>query len=797
MDAHHLEDLMKKTVFAGLLALFLVVSLVSAYYTPPSSMDMLNRYAIYNVTNITSVNGTATFKYFIGDGQGITNLNASGLDLSNSSVNYSKYTNISNIQVNTTTLKTTGGVLDIVYSFFTGLFYTKTEVDTINASLQSEISTRISADTNLSNNISSVNASLNSEISTRGSQDTALANNISSVNSSLNTEITNRNNSDNSLNSTIQTHTSQISGIQSNISSVNSSLNTEISNRQTADSNLQTNISALMNANVSANGRIDSLNTTKLTDVTSANSYIGVSGTINKTLTFSETVLNTTINNALATSYFNVTNITVITGTGSGNLSTINIYDNIPYNISEVNADINFQLNFTGITSFNQIIIRYQTISGEPHSLKLYLWVCNSSSWESYKTLTDTDGVYDYLPFSVADPSDHICNGNVQIKFNTTNIGVSSDKWQFDWVTLSKGVASQVGIELDPLSIHRDGMIPLSNNWDAGGYNITNVGILYSSILNVPWALNDSLNSVNTTVALHTSQISSVNSTAVAKVSPGNCPSGQVVQNTTTSGVQCIATAGAGTVTQVNSGNYTQGGPITGAGTIDVNITAIMNAIGNATAVNASLVTQTGRIDSLNSTQVTQASQISGIQTNITSVNTTVGTHTSQISGIQTNITTQTGRIDSINSTKANTANPTFTGTLVAANANFTGIVWINNINSTNSTGFSVASIFYENGVSINTKYNDSVRIDSLNSSIVSVNNSAIKNNTSFNATSIYVQGNMTIGLETYWWSGNNTGQGIFQSSGLYTGYCNLYNTTTGNYSRFELVNGNKTYWGC
>ena len=42
--------------------------------------------------------------------------------------NYSQYTNVSNLNVNTTTLKTTGGLLDIVLSFFTDLFYQKSEV---------------------------------------------------------------------------------------------------------------------------------------------------------------------------------------------------------------------------------------------------------------------------------------------------------------------------------------------------------------------------------------------------------------------------------------------------------------------------------------------------------------------------------------------------------------------------------------------------------------------------------------------------------------------------------------------
>ena len=61
----------------------------------------------------------------------------------------------------------------------------------------------------------------------------------------------------------------------------------------------------------------------------------------------------------------------------------------------------------------------------------------------------------------------------------------------------------------------------------------------------------------------------------------GNCPAGEFVANTTLSGVQCIAPAGGGTVTQINSGVFTTGGAITSTGTIDVNMTVVASNIGN------------------------------------------------------------------------------------------------------------------------------------------------------------------------------------------------------------------------
>jgi len=56
----------------------------------------------------------------------------------------------------------------------------------------------------------------------------------------------------------------------------------------------------------------------------------------------------------------------------------------------------------------------------------------------------------------------------------------------------------------------------------------------------------------------------------------GDCPPGEFVQNTTEGGVECVAPAGGGTVTQVNTDEvYITGGPITSTGTITFNDTKL------------------------------------------------------------------------------------------------------------------------------------------------------------------------------------------------------------------------------
>jgi len=72
-----------------------------------------------------------------------------------------------------------------------------------------------------------------------------------------------------------------------------------------------------------------------------------------------------------------------------------------------------------------------------------------------------------------------------------------------------------------------------------------------------------------------------INGTAVAGI--GDCPSGQIVVNTTTSGVQCSA-AGAGDITAVNAGTGLLGGGTTGD--VTLNVSAINCGSGNYSRYN-------------------------------------------------------------------------------------------------------------------------------------------------------------------------------------------------------------------
>jgi hypothetical protein len=177
----------------------------------------------------------------------------------------------------------------------------------------------------------------------------------------------------------------------------------------------------------------------------------------------------------LTTTYYNVSDINITRGTPQGSLTDINVYDSIPYNISEVGSDLDFYLNFTGITDFNQIIIRYRTIVAETHTLNVQLYDYNSSTWEDYTILSSSGGIYNIVTIGVFDSDEHInsTSGEVILRISDTNLGGSTDKWNFDWVSISKGISTPSGTETDPYSIHKDGTIPLTGNWNAGLFNIT------------------------------------------------------------------------------------------------------------------------------------------------------------------------------------------------------------------------------------------------------------------------------------------------------------------------------------
>lgn len=224
------------------------------------------------------------------------------------------------------------------------------------------------------------------------------------------------------------------------------------------------NITAFVNASCDAR---DSDTTYSESDA-----YLTLVGTV---FGFSEAKLNTTISNSLATTYYNATRVLLVTGTGAGATSNINKYDKIPYNVSEVSSALQLLVNFTGVaTNFNQVVISYKSATAETHTLTVSLWDYSDSTWHTKAVLTNSYSDYFEKAIGIYDAQNYVSGGKVKLRiYLATSTPSKTDKWNFDWITISKGVATPSGVEIDPYSIHKDGTIALTSNWNAGAYNIT------------------------------------------------------------------------------------------------------------------------------------------------------------------------------------------------------------------------------------------------------------------------------------------------------------------------------------
>lgn len=172
----------------------------------------------------------------------------------------------------------------------------------------------------------------------------------------------------------------------------------------------------------------------------------------------------------LATTYFNATSILNVTGTYVGNITYIQQYNGNSLNITEVatNPGLDFRVNFTNISDFNNIIIRYKSSSSENHQMAVQLYDYDTNSWENYGYLSSVAD-FDQKVLGVFDPEGHNQNGTVQLRFISSITGNPSHIHYFDWVTISKGLGVPIGQEIDPLSYHK------GENIDMLGNNITNV----------------------------------------------------------------------------------------------------------------------------------------------------------------------------------------------------------------------------------------------------------------------------------------------------------------------------------
>jgi hypothetical protein len=185
------------------------------------------------------------------------------------------------------------------------------------------------------------------------------------------------------------------------------------------------------------------------------------------------------ITTALTTYYYNVSSVNITRGTASGNLNETNTYNSVSYNISEQGGAVGLNVSFifNNLTSVNQIIFRYKTSSNENHISTLFLWDYDDNNWESYSEIGAVIN-FGIFTFPIFDSDAHIQNGTLKVKIESLSNGNTAHRHQFDWIQLSKGIATPSSTETDPYSLHLTGGNVTGdtyfNNLTTTDLNITN-----------------------------------------------------------------------------------------------------------------------------------------------------------------------------------------------------------------------------------------------------------------------------------------------------------------------------------
>jgi len=175
----------------------------------------------------------------------------------------------------------------------------------------------------------------------------------------------------------------------------------------------------------------------------------------------------------LATIYYNVTQSNIVKGTiDGGTLANTQHqdgkYDGVTFNFSEASGSpaLDLRINFTGITSFTNGVMRYKTSSLAGDYPIIQLWNYDTSSWEDYPAVAQSSN-FATITQPVFDSSEHVSGGIVQMRLYKASNGNTNNHYYVDWIAISKGYGTPAGEEVDPLSFHKN------QNLNNSEYNIT------------------------------------------------------------------------------------------------------------------------------------------------------------------------------------------------------------------------------------------------------------------------------------------------------------------------------------
>ena len=134
-----------------------------------------------------------------------------------------------------------------------------------------------------------------------------------------------------------------------------------------------------------------------------------------------------------------------------GNISSVRTLDTNYYTDNESAVDpLLVQINFTGITTFDSVIMKEKYTGSLGHEILLEIYNYNTLSWESHFIITDQDGfVISNVP--VLNPSELISGGLVQIRLRHTGGGIPSHVLYIDYFVLQEGTSTLTNADHDSL----------------------------------------------------------------------------------------------------------------------------------------------------------------------------------------------------------------------------------------------------------------------------------------------------------------------------------------------------------
>ena len=161
------------------------------------------------------------------------------------------------------------------------------------------------------------------------------------------------------------------------------------------------------------------------------------------TIHFNETQLNKTINGTINELLITYKPTSIINQTGPnyiGDITSVqNLSDGNYYGINETLGipGLDVRVNFTGVLSFNRVIIREYYHGGSNHDIEFEFWNYNTSSWDMIYFTSD-ESKFTYYELGIISEDDYIDGGLVQFRFYHDQSGKVSHYLEIEYVALQQ-----------------------------------------------------------------------------------------------------------------------------------------------------------------------------------------------------------------------------------------------------------------------------------------------------------------------------------------------------------------------